>query len=104
MRQLAPLLHQLVHILVHIFKDKVKLVVFLDYFVESDDIGMVQFGKNPHFVEVDALVPIFILVFHLFDCHQLPRLLIESLHHRPETTVSQLVPQLVFLHSNLFII
>ena len=66
MFQFTSFLQQLKNISIHELKDKIELIVFLDDFLQFDDIGMMQFDEYSDFVEIDAVVPIFVFLFHFF--------------------------------------
>ena len=69
MFQFTSFLQQLKNISIHELKDKIELIVLLDDFLQFDDIGMMQFDEYSDFVEVDAVVPIFVFLFHFFYCY-----------------------------------
>jgi hypothetical protein len=59
--------HELKDVFFHVLKNEEEVVIVLDDFVELDDIWMVQFLKNFNLIEVDAFIPVGILLLDLFD-------------------------------------
>ncbi len=63
-----------------------------------------ELDQDANLVEVDALVPILIVPLHALYGHHLPCLLVYTLRNTAKTTVPQLIPHLVFLHSNQYVL
>ncbi len=93
-------LQQLINIFIHELKDKVKLIFVFNKLVQIDNVGMVQFDENFDFVQIFALLPVRILLFHLFDCNYLPILFINSLDNTTEAAIPKDLSDFIFLHLN----
>lgn len=100
MWQSTLFLLQLIDIAIEILEYEVELIIFFDELEQLDYVGMVEFGEDANFVQSHTLVPVLVLTLHALDGHDLSRLLVESLRHATETTVSELVAHFILLHSN----
>ena len=84
-----PLHHKFEYIFLHELKYKIKLVVILDDFVQSNDVGMMKFLKHFDFVEINAFFPVWVLLFHYFDGYNLFGLFVDGLDDRSETAITK---------------
>ena len=57
--EFVPVLHELVKILLHIFKDEVELIVLPDHFAQLDYVGVAQFLQGLEFMGMDVSVSTF---------------------------------------------
>ena len=78
---LRAVLHQLVDVLLHVLKDKVKIVVYTDHFLKFDDLRMVKLAKRLDLSEGHALLPRVELLFHFLDGYLLFALNVDGLHN-----------------------
>jgi hypothetical protein len=84
-----PLHHQFKNIFLHKLKHEKELVVVFDDFVEPDDVGMVEFLEHFDLVEVDAFLPVGILLLDLFDGYDLFGLFVDGLDDGAETAIAE---------------
>lgn len=68
MIQFSSFLLHLVDVAIEILKYKVELVIFFDELQQLHNVGMMQFAQNAHLIEGSALIPISVLLLHLFNC------------------------------------
>ena len=66
-----PILHQLVHVLVKVLEHEVQNILLQDHFVQLDYVWMMEFHERQNLPEADALIPLVVLLLHLFYGHDL---------------------------------
>jgi hypothetical protein len=92
MVQFSPFLLQLINVAIEILEYEIELIVLLDQLQKLDDVGVMQFAEDTDLVQSDALVPVTVLVLHLFYGYQLPGEFVDPLEYASETAVAQFVP------------
>lgn len=96
---MSSIFHQLVNVLLHVFKDKVEIIIDTDHFFEFDNIDMVELAEGFDLAKSHALLPTVKLLFHLLNCDLLVSLLVDGLDDGPVGTVSQGFEYLVAIHT-----
>ena len=93
-----PRLAHFIEVALQKLKHKVQLVILSDYLLELDNVGVVELAQAPHLAQGNALLPAVKLLLHVFDCHNLPRLTVHALVHRPIRAIPQHLGDLVPVH------
>ena len=64
---LCPIFHELVNILLHIFKDEIEVVIHPNNFFKFDNLWVVKLAQRLNLSKSHAFFPRVELFFHLFD-------------------------------------
>jgi len=67
----SAFLHQLINILLHVFKNEIEIVIDSDDLLKFDDVHLIQFSERFDFTKRHALLPTIELLFHLLDSYGL---------------------------------
>ena len=97
----APVLHQLIQVLLHVLKDEVEYVVLPDDLLELDDIGVAKLLQGLNLAQIHRLLPRVVLALHAFDGDLLARVDALAEHDRAEGAIAQLVQRYVAIHRHL---
>ena len=95
---LLLVLHQLVDILLHVFKHEVEVVVDPDHLLELDDLLVVEFAEGLDLAEGHALLPRVELLLHLLDGYLLLGRYVDSFDDRAVSAITQRLRDLILIH------
>ena len=99
---LCPIFHELVNILLHIFKDEIEVVIHSNNFFKFDDLRVVKLAQRLNLSKGHAFFPRVELFFHLFDGDLFLRLDIYCFDDGAIGAISERLQNLVPLHLNFY--
>ena len=96
--RLGPVLHKLVDVLLHIFKNEVQVIVNSNNFLQLHDLVVIQFAKRFDLTQGHALFPGVKLFLHLLDGDLLLRLNVDGFNDGAVGTVAEGLKNFVPFH------
>ena len=92
-------LHKLVDVLLHIFKNEVQVVIYPDYLLEFNNLLVIQLTEGLDLAESHTLLPRVELLLHLLDGHLFFGLDVDSFNDGTVGTITKCLDNLVLVHN-----
>ena len=85
-----------------IIEDEIELGIGEDYFLQFDNVGVLQFPQRFNLSQLEAFVDVLVLLLHFFDGDDLS-IWTEGFEDDPKGAVPNRSSDLILLHNNFYI-